>query len=99
MLVRTHGASGSNLAAKAAIVTAVAGAATILGAYFFQFVIGLAPCPLCLEQRIPYYVGIPLAVLVAIAAARQAPRPWLVAGFAALALVMLIGAGLGVYHS
>ena len=100
MLVRTDGASGSNQAARmAAIVIAVVGAATILGAYFFQFVVGLAPCPLCLEQRIPYYVGIPLAALVAIAAARQAPRPWLIAGFAALALVMLIGAGLGVYHS
>ena len=90
-------------AVAAAVAVAVAGAATILGAWFFQYGLGLRPCPLCLEQRIPYYVAIPLAVIVAIAAARAAPRSaprWLVAGgLALIAAAMLIGVGLGVYHA
>jgi disulfide bond formation protein DsbB len=88
-----------NPAATAALIVAAVGIAAILGAYFFQYVIGLAPCPLCLEQRIPYYVGIPLALVVAFAASRGAPRPVVIGGLALLALAMLMGAGLGVYHS
>jgi disulfide bond formation protein DsbB len=89
----------SNNAAAAAIVVAGAGAATIAGAWFFQYVLGYQPCPLCLEQRIPYYVAIVLAALVAAAALREAPRWVLVAGLVLTALVMLAGAGLGAYHA
>lgn len=89
----------ANPAAAAALAVAAGGAATILGAWFFEYGLGLKPCPLCLDQRIPYYVAIPLAVLVAVAALRHAPRGALVAGLAALALAMLIGAGLGSYHA
>ena len=48
----------------AAAVVAIGGAATILGALYFQYVLGYRPCPLCLEQRYPYYFGIPLAVFI-----------------------------------
>ena len=78
---------------------AAGGAATILGALVFQYGLGLAPCPLCLEQRIPYYVAIPLAVVVAIAALRGAPRPLVQAGLGLIALAMLFGAGLALYHA
>src|ERR1700726_1951775 len=50
--------------ATTAIAVAIGGAATILGAWFFQYVLGYIPCPLCLDQRYAYYFGIPLAVLV-----------------------------------
>jgi disulfide bond formation protein DsbB len=83
----------------AAVLVAAGGAATILGAYFFQYVLGLAPCPLCLDQRIAYYVSIPLAIVVAFAAARQAPPSLLVAGFAVISLAMLFNAGLAVFHA
>ncbi len=83
----------------AATLVAAGGAATILGAYFFQYVVGLAPCPLCLDQRIAYYVSIPLAILVAFAAARRAPPSLLVAGFAVISLAMLFNAGLAVFHA
>jgi disulfide bond formation protein DsbB len=83
----------------AAVLVAAGGAATILGAYFFQYVLGLAPCPLCLDQRIAYYVSIPLAVLVAFAAAREAPRPLLAAGLAVIALAMLFNAALALFHA
>jgi disulfide bond formation protein DsbB len=89
----------TNAPAAAALVIAAVGIAAILGAYFFQYVVKLAPCPLCLEQRIPYYVAIPLALAVALAARLRAPRLLVAAGLGLLLLAMLIGAGLGVYHA
>jgi disulfide bond formation protein DsbB len=86
-------------AMTAAVLIAAGGAATILGAYFFQYVVGLAPCPLCLDQRIAYYVSIPLAIAVATAAARGAPRRIVVAGLGVIALTMLFNAGLALFHA
>jgi len=83
----------------AGLTIAIIGAAAILGAYFFQYVMKLPPCPLCLEQRIPYYIGIPLALVVAFAASRRAPPLAVELGFMALVLIFLYGAGLGVYHA
>src|SRR3954471_15583974 len=45
----------------AALTAAIVGTATILGALFFEHVLDLAPCHLCLKQRSPYYIAIPLA--------------------------------------
>ncbi len=86
-------------AVTAALVVAAGGIATILGAYFFQYVLGIAPCELCLLQRKVYYVGIPLALIVALVVSRQPPRSVVVGGLGLLALVMLIGAAIAVYHS
>ena len=99
MLMRTAEPPRPAPAAGAALAIAAVGAATILGAYFFEYVLHYQPCPLCLEQRIPYYVAIPLALVVAVAAKRQAPRPLVIAGFAALALVMLVGMAIAAYHA
>ena len=99
MLARTKvSLPGDAVAASATLIAAV-GAATILGAWFFEYALKLAPCPLCLQQRWPYYVAIPLALIVAVAAARGAPRAILVGGLALLALIMLGSVGLGVYHA
>ena len=91
--------TGARPAVAAAVLVAAVGAATILGAYYFQYVMGLAPCPLCLEQRIAYYVSIPLAVVVAIAAGRAAPRGVVAAGLGVIALAMLFNAGLALFHA
>jgi disulfide bond formation protein DsbB len=99
MSVVWHDASGNGRIATAAIVAAAVAAATILGAYFFEYVLDYQPCPLCLTQRIPYYVAIPVAVAVAVAAHVGAPARVLTAGLVVVAIAMLIGAGLGVYHS
>jgi disulfide bond formation protein DsbB len=99
MLMRTSEPERTVPVAGAALAIAVAGIATILGAYYFEYVLHYQPCPLCLEQRIPYYVGVPLALVVALAAKFRAPRWLLVVGFAALALAMAIGAGLAAYHA
>ncbi|MBI4275347.1 MAG: disulfide bond formation protein B [Rhizobiales bacterium] len=89
----------TNPVAQAAAAIAVIGAATIFGAYVFQYGLGLAPCPLCLEQRIAYYVSIPLAVLVVIGVAAGASRKVLLAALFVIAAGMLWNAGLGAYHA
>jgi len=71
--------------------------ATIAGAYVFEYGIGLAPCELCLTQRIPYYVAIPLAGLAALLGRARPNLSRLL--LAAFAVAMLVGAGLGVYHA
>jgi disulfide bond formation protein DsbB len=89
-------------AALAGAAIAGVGTATILGAYFFQYVMGLPPCPMCLEQRIAYYVSIPLALVITIGGgigAARAPRLLLAAGLGIIALAMLGNAGLGVFHA
>jgi disulfide bond formation protein DsbB len=78
---------------------AVVAVATIAGAWFFELALDIRPCPLCLEQRYAYYLSIPLAVLVAIAANRNAPRGVLVAGLVILTLAALANAVLGGYHA
>jgi disulfide bond formation protein DsbB len=91
--------ASSNPALVAALAVGLIALATLAGAWFFQLVLDIRPCPLCLEQRYAYYLAIPLAVLVAIAAARDAPRGLVVAGLVVLALAALANAVLGGYHA
>ena len=91
-------AAGNPALSAALAITAIA-AATLAGAWFFQLVLGIVPCPLCLEQRYAYYLAIPLGALVAIAAARDAPRGIVLAGLAILVLAVLGNAVLGTYHA
>lgn len=82
---------------RAAGLAFAIGLATILAAWGFQLIGGYVPCKLCLQERIPYYAGLPL-LLVAIWAAGRTPR--LARGFSALAgIAFLVGAGIGVYHA
>src|SRR5436190_15172372 len=89
----------ANPAVVAALIVAMVGAAAIGGAWFFEFVLKYQPCPLCLEQRVPYYIGIPLALVVAIAAWRGAPRALVVGGLIALAGLMAWDACIAVFHA
>ena len=86
-------------ALTAALAIAAIAAATLAGAWFFQLVLDIRPCPLCLEQRYAYYLAVPLGALIAVAAARDAPRPVLYAGLAILAAAALGNAWLGAYHA
>ncbi len=78
----------------AAVAIAVIGLATILGAYFFQYVLGYRPCPLCLEQRYAYYVAIPLAALVLLGVSVGSSRKVMLLAFLAIAAAMLWNTGL-----
>ena len=99
MMISTVRPGSLTGATRAASLIAAIAALTLGGAWFFQLVLGLQPCPLCLEQRYAYYLAIPLAIVVAVAAARDAPRSLLYAGFFALLLAALANAVLGGYHS
>jgi disulfide bond formation protein DsbB len=82
----------------AAIAVVLAGTATIAGAWIFELM-GYAPCPLCLEQRLPYYAGIPLAAVALLATrlgqGRMLPRVLI----GLVGLTFLYGAGLAAYHT
>ncbi len=91
--------SSSGEVRATALAVAVIAAATIAGAWFFQLVLGIVPCPLCLEQRYAYYVIIPLSLLIAVAASRGTSRQLLVLGFAMLVIAALANASLGIYHA
>ncbi len=85
--------------AVAAYIIAAIAALTIASAWFFQFVIGVIPCELCHYQRIPYYVVVPLAIVLAFFAhdprRSTLARLWLLL----LAAIFIYGAGVGVYHA
>jgi disulfide bond formation protein DsbB len=85
--------------AAAAIAVAVGGAATLLGAWFFQYVLGYQPCALCLEQRYVYYYGIPLAVLIVLGEQVGAARKVLMLALLAIAVGMIWNTGLSTYHA
>ncbi len=83
----------------ASLVVLIVSMATIAGAWGFQLIGGLPPCPLCLQQRWPYYIVIPL-MSVAFALARS--NPWSLPVKALLAtgaVTLLVGAILGGYHT
>ena len=83
---------GAGLAALGMAVTV----GTALG---FQHIGGYMPCKLCLEQRLPYYIGIPVALLALLAAVFRLP-PLVVRGLlVAVALLMTWSIWLGVFHS
>jgi disulfide bond formation protein DsbB len=83
----------------AAAIIAIFGALTICGFFFFQYVLGYPPCPLCLDQREAFYICVPLAALLWLGASHGAARKVMVAGFIVAAAVMLWNTGLSAYHA
>lgn len=84
---------------QAPAIVLVVGLATIVGAWGFEIIGKYAPCALCLQERLPYYVGLPVALAALLAAAAGAretvPRMLLlVAG-----LVFAYNIYLGTYHA
>jgi disulfide bond formation protein DsbB len=88
----------TSISAAAFTIAAIA-AATIAGAWYFQYVIGLVPCPLCLEQRVPYYVAIPLALFLGFFARNFGRSKFARLLLLAIAAILAYGAGMGVYHA
>jgi disulfide bond formation protein DsbB len=79
---------------QVALAVALGAAATVGGALIFEHAFGYVPCKLCLIQRNPYYFAIPLGLVAALL-----PLHWMRAGLWLLALVFVVSAGLGAYHS
>ena len=84
---------------SAALIGAVA-AATLAGAWIFQ-AFGIVPCELCLKERFAYYGAVPLAAIVAYAAAGggRGRAAAVTPGLIGLGLIFAVNAGLGIYHS
>lgn len=80
----------------AILVILLVATAAIAAAWAFQVIGGYAPCPLCLEQRWPYYAVIPIAIILLLAGNREL---LLRSGLLLIALIMFAGAVLAVYHA
>ena len=88
---------GRATAAAAAGVIALASLAVLAAVWILQSR-GYNPCELCLEERVPFYVALPVAALLALLAGRL-PRPALRGGLGLLALAFAAGAVLGAFHA
>ncbi|MGH6874780.1 MAG: disulfide bond formation protein B, partial [Aestuariivirgaceae bacterium] len=80
---------------NAILAILVIATATILGAWAFQLIGGYAPCPLCLQQRWPYYATIPIAFFLLWSRRESLLR----LGFLLIALIMLASTLLALYHA
>lgn len=87
-----------NSGRAAALVCALVAFLAIATALVIEHGFGYAPCPLCLEQRWPYYIGVPAALVVA-ALAGRIPRAMMAVLLVALAGLFVWGMALGVYHA
>ena len=74
------------------------GLATILGALGSQYIGGLYPCELCLEQRLAYYYGLPILALVLLLWNRLPLTVWFIA-MALVAAIFAWGTYMGGYHA
>ncbi len=76
----------------------LAAVGAIATAHGFEHIGGYEPCPLCLQQRMPYYFAIPAGLLAFLLA--RGGRTGAARGLLLLCgLAFVINAGLGVYHS
>jgi len=74
-----------------AFMAALGSAALLLGALFFQYVLGMAPCQLCIWQRWPHLAAVGLGAVLWLV-----PSPVLALLGAAAAAT---SGGIGVYHT
>lgn len=88
---------------KAAYLATLAGLfslAMVLGALFFEYVVGVAPCEVCIWQRIPHaadaVIGLGGMLLMTFGGL---DRKWGSVLVGLTILCLLIAGGLGVYHS
>ncbi len=74
------------------VLTAAGGSLLLLlGAFGFQYIGGLSPCHLCLEQRWPHAAAVLIGVLAVLVRGRLLP--------ALGALAAAVTSGLGLYHT
>lgn len=89
--------NGSSVRFVVAVLVLAISVIALAGAYYFQYVLKLPPCELCLMQRWPFYAAVPLA-----AAAAWTSRRGPAASKALLAIVgigFLVGTGLAAFHA
>ncbi|WP_416797115.1 disulfide bond formation protein B [Ciceribacter azotifigens] len=88
-----------NKTTVAAVLSTLGMAFVVGSALAFEHIGGYIPCALCLLQRNPYYIGIPVGILAILAGVLNLPS-WITRGLLAVVMIlMIVGGGLGVYHS
>ena len=95
----TYVASAEKSRAVSAVLVTVGMILTVGSALGFQHIGGYTPCALCLLQRDPYYYAIPMGILAFIASVFKLPVALTRVLLVLIGVAMLIGLGLGVYHS
>ena len=85
-------------ALSAAALAGVASALLLAGAWWFELRLGLKPCKLCLEQRLPHYAALVLA-LFAVVGALQGRRVLAGLALGGLVLAFMASTWLGLYHA
>lgn len=83
---------------KATALAFALGLATILGALGSQYIGGLYPCELCLEQRLAYYWGLPLLGAILILWNRLPLTVWYL-GMGLATAIFVWGTYMGTYHA
>ena len=99
MIERTLQFARTEPIAAAAIAVAAIGVATVFGFLYFQYVLGYPPCPLCLEQRVAYYVAIPLAAMILLGLSVNSSRKVIALALFAIAAAMAWNTALAGYHA
>jgi len=84
-------------ASRSGALVLVGAVGVILAALGFEHIGGYIPCPLCLQQRYAYYLGIP--VLLGALALTRAHRSGAAALFLLVAVAFFVNAGLGTYQA
>jgi len=82
-----------------AVLVTLGMAVTVGGALGFEHIGGYIPCALCLLQRDPYYYGLPLGIIAILTSVMKLPAWTTRTVLVLVGLLMLIGAGIGVYHA
>ena len=83
---------------KAALLAFLIGLVAILGALASQVFGGLVPCELCLEQRMSYYWGLPLLLVILLTWNRLPLAVWYIA-MAVVTAIFIWGAYMGASHA
>ncbi len=81
-----------------AVIAFAVGLPVILGAWGSQLIGGLAPCELCLLQRWPFYVGLPVLAIILLGW-KTIPANVRIGLTGFTMLVFTVSIGFGVYHA
>lgn len=79
---------------KAALLLGAVATAALIFALVMQYHFGLAPCVLCIYQRVPYALVVAVALAVAVTRDRFA-----VPALFGMGTLFMIGAGIAVFHT
>lgn len=82
-----------------ALIVFVVATSTIVAAWGFELIGGYIPCPLCLQQRWPYYAVIPLSLLILLISRAGAAAGFARIGLVLCGVIMLRSAWLGAEHA